>query len=110
MRQGDVVWVEFPAGEGRVQAGRRPAVVLQDGALNLPTVAVIPLSSQFAALRFPATVLIDANATNGLRVPSVALVFQVRAVDPDFVGKRLGTISEAELNELLAALDVLTGR
>jgi mRNA-degrading endonuclease toxin of MazEF toxin-antitoxin module len=27
MRRGSIVWVEFPAGEGRAQSGRRPAVV-----------------------------------------------------------------------------------
>jgi mRNA-degrading endonuclease toxin of MazEF toxin-antitoxin module len=27
MKIGDVVWVEFPPGAGRAQAGRRPAIV-----------------------------------------------------------------------------------
>ena len=86
MSQGDIVWVELPGGEGRAQAGRRPAVILQDGTLNLPTVAVVPLSSQLAALRFPATVLLEPDAANGLRASSVALVFQVRAVDTSYLG------------------------
>ena len=110
MSQGDIVWVELPANKGRAQSGRRPAVILQDTSLSLPTVVVAPLSSQLAALRFPATVLLEPDAANGLRVSSVALVFQVRAVDASYLGHRLGTISMNKLKELLAALDELTGR
>ena len=110
MRQGEIVWVEFPSGEGRAQAGRRPAVVLQESSLQLPTKLLIPLSSQRAALRFPGAVLIEPDATNGLRVPSVALVFQVRAVDTRHIGTTLGSVSESKLQELFDALDELTGR
>ena len=38
----------------------------------------MPLTSKLATLRFPATVLIQPDAQNGLSVPSVALVFQMR--------------------------------
>lgn len=110
MTQGEIVWVEFPAGEGRAQAGRRPAVVLQEGLLNLPTKLLVPLSSQRSALRFPGAVLLEPDATNGLRVSSVALVFQVRAVDVRRIGAALGSISKSKLQELLGALDELTGR
>ena len=110
MRLGEIVWVEFPAGEGRAQAGRRPAVVLQEESLNLPTKLLIPLSSQRAALRFPGSVLVEPDAMNGLRVPSVALVFQIRAVDTRHIGSTLGSISKSKLQELLATLDELTGR
>jgi len=110
MSPGDIVWVEFPAGEGRAQAGRRPAIVLQTAALNLPTTLLVPLSSQLSALRFPGTVLIEPDATNGLRLPSVALIFQLRAVDRRFVGSNLGRLSAEKLAEILAALDELTNR
>ena len=110
MRRGSIVWVEFPKGEGHAQAGRRPAVVLQDEALNLSTVLLAPLSTQVAALRFPCTVLVEPDATNRLRLPSVALVFQIRALDRRFLGTILGIMSEEKLSELLTALDELTGR
>jgi mRNA-degrading endonuclease toxin of MazEF toxin-antitoxin module len=73
MKQGDIYWVEFPGGAGRAQAGRRPAIVAQSDSatINLPTVLLIPLTSQLDALRFPGTVLIERDATNGLRQHSV---------------------------------------
>ena len=54
---GDIHWVELPDAGGREQAGRRPAIVMQDDiyAGSLPTTMVIPLSSSLAALRFPGT-------------------------------------------------------
>ena len=110
MSRGDVVWVEFPAGEGRAQSGRRPAVILQDAAHHLPTTLVVPLSTQLAALRFPGTVLIEPDAGNGLRLSSVALVFQLRALDHRFLGARAGTLSPEKLTEILRSLDELTGR
>ena len=111
MRQGDIVWVELPSGEGRAQSGRRPAVVLQDESLALSTTVLVPLTTQLAALRFPATVLLEPDGRNGLRAPSVALVFQVRAVDQQFISTGTqGTVAPAKLNELFTALDELTGR
>lgn len=109
MTVGEVRWVEMPARGGRAQAGRRPAVVVQSAG-DLPTVLVIPLTSQLDALRFAGTVLVEADAHNGLRRPSVALVFQLTAVDRRHVAERLGSISKEVLEEIWSALDKLTGR
>jgi hypothetical protein len=47
MTTGEIHWVDLPDTGGREQAGRRPAIIIQnDGyAGSLPTVLVIPLSS-----------------------------------------------------------------
>ena len=113
MTMGDVVWVEFPTGAGRAQAGRRPGIVFQTSALSgakLPTVLVVPLTTQQAALRFPGTVLISPETSNGLRQPSVALVFQLTAVDLNFVDAPAGKISPAAISNLMLALDELLDR
>ncbi len=106
---GEVCWVELPPRGGRAQAGRRPAVILQSIA-NLPTTLIVPLTSQLDALRFPSTVLVEADAQNGLRRASVALVFQLTAVDRRHIADRLGTISKEVLAEIWTAFDKLTGR
>jgi mRNA interferase MazF len=109
---GDVHWVEFPPGGGHAQAGRRPAIVLQDASAteHLPTVLMVPLTTQLSALRFPGTVLVDADQENGLRRPSVAMVFQLTVVDRRFLGSRMGQVSSAVLGSIWDALDRLTGR
>lgn len=109
MTVGELCWVEMPARGGRAQAGRRPAVVVQQ-TTSLPTVLLIPLTSQQDALRFAATVLVEPDGQNGLRRPSVALVFQLTAVDKKFVSTSIGYISTAVLAEIWAAFDELTGR
>jgi hypothetical protein len=76
----------------------------------LPTVLLVPLTSQQDALRFSGTVLVEPDADNGLRQPSVALVFQLTAVDRLFVGGQVGAISHIKLAELWATFDEIAGR
>ena len=112
MNVGDVHWVDFPPRSGHAQAGRRPAIVAQveSATAQLPTTLMIPLTTQLDALRFPGTVLVDADRENGLRRASVALVFPLTVVDRRFLGSQMGQVSEAVLGEIWDALDRLTGR
>src|SRR5450631_1997074 len=102
MTVGDLYWVEFPAGAGRAQAGRRPAVIAPgaEASDQLPTVLVIPPTTQQDALRFPGTALVETTAANGLKQPSIALVFQITVLDQKFLGKRLGRVSEAVMQAI----------
>ncbi len=77
---------------------------------QLPTVLVIPLTSQTATTRFPATLPIQPDAQNGLSVPSVALIFQMRVVDKRFIKERLGRLDPAIFARLISELDKLLGR
>jgi mRNA interferase MazF len=91
--------VDLPDRGGREQRGRRPAIIWQDTTAfpRLPTVLLIPLSSQQDTLRFDGSVLIQLTATNGLTVPSVALVFQLGACDVRRIGQRIGRLDAADL-------------
>jgi mRNA interferase MazF len=61
-------------------------------------------------MRFAGTTLIRPTAENGLPQTSVALVFQVRAIDRRRVQERIGRVAPAVLQEMLTELDKLTGR
>ncbi len=89
MNVGDVYWVDFPSRGGHEQAGRRPAIVAQVAAVSeqLPTVLLIPLTTRLDALRFPGSVTVDPNPSNGLRRVSVALAFQMTVSDRREVGQ-----------------------
>jgi predicted HTH domain antitoxin len=82
MNAGDVIWVDFPPGAGRAQAGRRPAIIAQTAAASdrLPTVLLIPLTTQQDALRFPGTVLVERDAFN--IVHAVGIVYWFLAGKP----------------------------
>ena len=105
-------WVDLPAANGREQRGRRPAVVLQDDDYggDLPVVLVAPLTTARAAMRFAETTLIYPTAENGLRQASVALVFQIRAIDRRRIQERIGTVNAEVLNAMFEELGKLTGR
>ena len=109
MNFGEIFWVEFPSRGGRAQAGRRPAIILQKEK-NLPTVLLIPLTSQQDALRFPGTILIEPDPDNHLRQPSIALVFQLTAIDKNFIKGKLGDVSDNKMIEIWESFDQLTGR
>ena len=109
MNVGEIFWVEFPARGGRAQAGRRPAIVVQKEK-TLPTVSLIPLTTQQDALRFAGTILIESDKQNNLRNVSVALVFQLTAIDKSFIKDKLGAISGDKMNEIWTAFGELTGR
>jgi len=49
--------------------------------VNAGVVGVIPFTSNFYALKYPYTIKINASGFNGLKKDSVALVFQLRAID-----------------------------
>jgi mRNA interferase MazF len=112
MTVGDIHWVQLPAANGHEQRGRRPAVIFQDDAYagGLPVVLVVPLTTAREAMRFAGTVLIRPTADNGLAQVSVALVFQLRAIDRRRVQERIGSVNEPVLHEMRAEFDKLTGR
>lgn len=70
----------------------------------------VPLTTQLDALRFPGTALIEPDAENGLRRPSVALAFQTTVLDQNTLGAPLGRLSVGDLTAVRAALDEVTGR
>jgi mRNA-degrading endonuclease toxin of MazEF toxin-antitoxin module len=90
-RGGDIVLVDLgDVPFGNEQGGTRPAIfVYTEGSVAL----LIPLSSNTKRLRFKATTLIEPDNSNRLDFSSVALVFQMRAVDHHRVLKRIGALS-----------------
>lgn len=106
MQRGDVWMVSLPVSSGREQSGERPAIIIQDETYGQgsPLVLVVLLTSQLDALRFPASVRVDPSPDNGLSVPSVAMVFQTRALDRSRFLRRLGAIEPDDLTDVLAEL------
>jgi mRNA-degrading endonuclease toxin of MazEF toxin-antitoxin module len=101
MNYGDVFWADLPDRRGREQRGRRPVIIWQDTSqFALPTVLIIPLTTQPGAARFAGTALIQPTPLNGLASPSVALVFQLGACDTGRLGTRLGRLDDPDLVRL----------
>lgn len=93
MQKGDIYYVEIPLSMGHEQAGLRPAIIVQaSGIEKLPTVLIVPLTSKLKAADFPFTFLIEPDHINNLDVTSVALVFQLRAIDKKRLKNKIGKI------------------
>lgn len=98
MNKGDVWLVEFPSSDGHEQTGTRPVIVLADTEASIAI--VVPLTSNVQALRFPHTIEVKPSKKNGLSASSIALVFQVRALDKKRLKKQIGILDEHIKKEL----------
>ena len=110
--QGDVCWAELPAPTGSGPGFRRPVIVVQGDALNrsrIATVVCVPVTSNLRWADAPGNVLLTARMT-GLPKDSVANVSQVVALDRILLEERVGRLSRAKIELLLAGLDVVLGR
>ena len=112
MESGEIWIVALPFSGEREQSGERPAIVLQDASYGQksPLVLICLLTSQQSALRFPATVLVQPSADNGLTLPSVAMIFQARALDRVRFKRKIGDLENDYLKIVLDELQKLVGR
>ena len=112
LSQGEIYWVAFPVRGGREQEGQRPALIVQGETFlqSLPTIWVVPITSNLRAARFPGTIRIDPDDRNGLTVLSVSLVFQLQAIDKRRLLRLAGKITPSQLDRVLAMIDLLLGR
>lgn len=110
MEAGDIYLVEIPSSGGHEQAGLRPAIIAQTVDLaNIPTILVIPLTSKIKGADFPFTFLIEPDQFNNLDVVSVALIFQLRAIDKRRLRKKIGRIEGPKLEILKQELRKIMG-
>jgi mRNA interferase MazF len=97
--KGDVWLVDLPEGVGHEQKGKRPAVVIVHIKQN-SVVVVIPITGGLANDRFSYTHCIEPSMENGLSDESVALVFQIRALDPQRFIQRKGKLGKKDMDEI----------
>jgi mRNA interferase MazF len=110
--QGEVWWASLPAPTGSEPGFRRPVVVAQGDALNrsrIATVVCVPLTSNLLWAGAPGHVRLSARSTN-LQKDSVAKASQVVALDKVMLTERVGKLSRAKVELLLAGIDVVLGR
>ena len=105
MQAGDIYLIEIPASGGHEQSGLRPAIIVQEMALEkLPTVLIVPPTSKQKAADFPFTFIIEPDQMNNLNAVSVALIFQLRAIDKKRVKNKIGKIGLEKMELLKQSL------
>lgn len=114
MKRGDIVLVKLPqpADEsGHEQVGTRPALVVQNdaGGESFSVVMIVPFTSNLKAQRFQHTIVIEPSKQNGLSVPSVLLIFQLRAIDKQRITKKIGRIEDELMEQVNQEIKKLLG-
>jgi mRNA interferase MazF len=100
MARGDILLVVLPNSDKREEKGNRPAIAVQTDVANSPMLMIVPVTSALAALRFSFTLQVNPSPQNGLTLPSVALVFQMRAIDRTRIIRTLGKLEVDYLSQI----------
>ena len=108
MNRGELHWVRLDPIEGSEQAGTRPCVIVSRDVINQhsPVVVICPLTSAAPLTRlYPSDVLVQAPE-GGLRVDSLVLTLQVRAVAKSRLQQRLGKLEPDTMTQVDQALKI----
>jgi mRNA interferase MazF len=110
VRRGDVFLASLDPTVGAEQAGTRPVLVVQCNPANdrIPTVTVVPLTSNLRAGRFLFTVTVS-TTESGLPKDSVILVFHVRTLDKARLIHRIGHLEPQTMTQVDEALALHLG-
>ena len=100
IKRGSIVMVDLPLGNGSVQGGTRPAVVISNDKGNKfsPVLIVVPLTSRMDKKYMPTHHTIEPSTINGLSKTSIALAEQIITVGKDMVRNIVGTLEEIDIN------------
>jgi mRNA interferase MazF len=112
INQGEVWWAALADPIGSEPGFRRPVVVVQGDAFNrstIRTVVTIPLTNNLRWADAPGNVRLTSRST-GLPKDSVANVSQIAAIDNAMLTERVGKVSQAKLDLLMAGVDIVLGR
>jgi mRNA interferase MazF len=106
LKRGDIYEAILDPVEGSEQGGSRPVVIFSRNAINAasPVVVVIPCTTYRPGRRiYPTQILLQAG-DGGLRVDSIALGEQIRAIAKTRLKTRWGSLSGESLRRLERAI------
>ena len=105
--RGVIAMVDLPQGQGSIQGGLRPCVIVSNSASckYSPVVICVPLSSNINKKKLPTHAIIKPNPSdNRLKRASVALCEQIITITKDsilFITGKLSSEETARINECM---------
>jgi mRNA interferase MazF len=106
IHRGDVFWIGPDESSGSAPSYAHPHVVVQDDVFNhsrITTVVVCALTSNLHRASEPGNVLLDPGEAN-LTQQSVVVVSQISSIGKGRLGKHIGSLSSARVEQILAGL------
>lgn len=104
MRQKEIYWAQLDPVEGKEQGGRRPVVIISGNTMNknCGIFIVCPISSKIKY--YEDCVILRKDKINRLRYDSEIITFQVRTIAKNRFDKKIGQITDAQLNDIFRGL------
>lgn len=106
--RGDVIWADLNPARGQEQAGQRPVVVISADVFNARsgTVIALAITSQPQRAGFPLTLELTS-----VQLPkrSWVKISQIRTLSVERLGRKIGRVSDAELDQLIVGLNEIIG-
>ena len=96
MKRGEIYLVEFPSSKGHEQRGLRPAIIFSNDTSGI--ISIIPFTAKAISTKYNYTLKVLKSKFNGLNEDSIALIFQLRAIDKKRIKNKLGELEEDLLN------------
>lgn len=106
VRRGEIYWLDWNPGRGSEQAGRRPALVIQENPAssnpNYPMTIVAAISTKGRLI--PAHVQVQPSAQNGLAATSYVKCEQLQTVSKERLDQYIGELDSADMARVNHAL------
>jgi mRNA interferase MazF len=106
--RGDIVWADLNPTQGKEQTGKRPVLVLSHDIFNEKsgTVIAVALTSQPQRAGFPLTLELKGNQFDK---PSWVKISQIRTLSVLRLGKKIGQVSGAQLEQVIEGFNEIVG-
>ena len=105
MKQAEIWYADLNPNIGSEQAGYCPVLIISGNTLNkyLNIIIACPLTTQIK--NYKGNLVIEPTALNGLVTKSEILTFYIRSISKDRLIKKVGSITDDELEHIKKGLD-----
>ncbi len=108
MKQCEIWYADLNPVKGSEQKGMRPVVIASGNVLNdyMPIVIICPLTTKIKV--YKGNLILEPDNINKLSQKSEVLTFHIRSISKERLVKKIGRITEEQLDELKVGLgDIL---
>ena len=110
VRRGDIYYADLSPVVGSEQGGVRPVLIVQNdvGNRHSPTVIAAAITSRMSKTKLPTHIDIYADRA-GLQKDSVILLEQMRTIDKQRLGEKMGHLDNETMNAVNNAITISLG-
>lgn len=105
MLKGEIYYADLSGTVGSEQGGLRPVVIVQNnkGNKNAPTTQIAPMTTRMTKHKIPTHIYCDDKC---LAAPSIILCEQIRTIDKSRLTKKIGTLSQKDIERINKAIRI----